>query len=208
MSSILSAAFTTSVYSTASRSSPKIQPGPIRIKPSSWTCRKANAIPSAMVWVSRSNRSGPVAAAKLPLHPAAIPMPPSSPQARASTLQYRSLVSYTADNFGGHPSLGVQLIGFADKTQDIQTFTSVRYEGAFQVAETFSRTTNILYRYFFRRVTASQLRITQDEIPLFSQPTLVSGFGLTYARERRDNPADAKRGTFNTVDLSVASVDL
>jgi outer membrane protein insertion porin family len=127
---------------------------------------------------------------------------------RASTLQYRSLVSYTADNFGGHPSLGVQLIGFADKTQDIQTFTSVRYEGAFQVAETFSRTSNILYRYFFRRVTASELRITPDEIPLFSQPTLVSGFGVTFARERRDNPADAKRGTFNTVDLSVASVSL
>jgi len=127
---------------------------------------------------------------------------------RASTLQYRSLLSYTADNFGGHPSLGVQLIGFADKTQDIQTFTSVRYEGAFQVAETFSRSSNILYRYFFRRVTASELRITPDEIPLFSQPTLVSGFGITYARERRDNPADAKRGTFNTVDLSVASVAL
>ena len=31
------------------RSSPKIPPGPIRIKPSSWTSRKANAIPSAMV---------------------------------------------------------------------------------------------------------------------------------------------------------------
>jgi outer membrane protein assembly factor BamA len=127
---------------------------------------------------------------------------------RASTLQYRSLVSYTADNFGGHPSLGVQLIGFADKTQDIQTFTSVRYEGAFQVAETFSRSTSLLYRYFFRRVTASNLHITPDEIPLFSQPTLVSGFGITYARERRDNPADAKRGTFNTVDLSVASTSL
>jgi outer membrane protein insertion porin family len=127
---------------------------------------------------------------------------------RASTLQYRSLVSYTADNFGGHPSLGVQLIGFADKTQDIQTFTSVRYEAAFQVAETFSRSSNILYRYFFRRVTASDLRITRDEIPLFSQPTLVSGFGITYARERRDNPADAKRGTFNTADLSFASVSL
>ncbi len=129
-------------------------------------------------------------------------------KARASTLQYRSLLSYTADNFGGHPSLSVQLIGFADKTQDIQTFTSLRYEGAFQVGETFSRSSSILYRYFFRRVTASELRITPDEIPLFSQPTLVSGFGITYARERRDNPVDAKRGTFNTVDLSVASTSL
>lgn len=129
-------------------------------------------------------------------------------KARASTLQYRSLLSYTADNFGGHPSLSVQLIGFADKTQDIQTFTSLRYEAAFQVGETFSRSSSILYRYFFRRVTASELRITPDEIPLFSQPTLVSGFGITYARERRDNPVDAKRGTFNTVDLSVASTSV
>jgi outer membrane protein insertion porin family len=129
-------------------------------------------------------------------------------KARASTLEYRSLLSYTADNFWGHPSLGVQLIGFADKTQDIQTFTSVRYEGAFQVAEAFSRSSSILYRYFFRRVTASDLRITPDEIPLFSQPTLVSGFGITYARERRDNPVDAKRGTFNTLDLSFASTSL
>ena len=129
-------------------------------------------------------------------------------KARASTLEYRSLVSYTADNFWGHPSIGVQLIGLADKAQDVQTFTSVRYEGAFQVAEKFSRSSSILYRYFFRRVTASDLRITPDEIPLFSQPTLVSGFGITYARERRDNPVDAKRGTFNTVDLSVASTTL
>jgi len=129
-------------------------------------------------------------------------------RARVSTLEYRSLLSYTADNFGGHPSISVQFIGFADKMQDVQTFTSVRYEGAFQVAEKFSRSSSILYRYFFRRVTASDLHITPDEIPLFSQPTLVSGFGITYARERRDNPADATRGNFNTVDLSVASTSL
>jgi outer membrane protein insertion porin family len=129
-------------------------------------------------------------------------------RARVSTLEYRSLVSYTADNFGGHPTISVQLIGLADKMQDVQTFTSVRYEGAFQVAEKLGRSSSLLYRYFFRRVTASELRITPDEIPLFSQPTLVSGFGITYARERRDNPADATRGNFNTVDLSVASTSL
>jgi outer membrane protein assembly factor BamA len=40
---------------------------------------------------------------------------------------------------------------------------------------------------------------------LLSQPTLVSGFGLTYARDRRNNPAAATRGTFNTIDVSNAS---
>ena len=67
-------------------------------------------------------------------------------------------------------------------------------------------TSSLLYRYFYRRVKASNLvsTINEEQIPLLSQPTLVSGFGLTYARDRRDDPADAKHGTFNTIDVSDA----
>jgi outer membrane protein insertion porin family len=129
-------------------------------------------------------------------------------KARASTLQYRSLVSYSADDFLGHRSLSAALTGFADKTQDIQTFTSIRYEGQLQLSQKLSASSSILYRYFFRRVVASSLRITQDEIPLYNQPTLVSGFGITYARDRRDNPTDPRRGTFNTLDVSFAAQSL
>jgi len=65
---------------------------------------------------------------------------------------------------------------------------------------------SLLYRYFYRRVKASNLvsTINEEQIPLLSQPTLVSGFGVTYARDRRDDPADAKHGTFNTIDVSDA----
>lgn len=123
---------------------------------------------------------------------------------RASTLQYRAVVSYTADNFLANRRLSLQLTGFADKTQDVNTFTSVRYEGAVQLVQTVAPTTTLVYRYFFRRVDASNLKIEEEEIPLLSQPTLVSGFGLTYARDRRDNAADAKHGSFNTIDTSIA----
>jgi outer membrane protein assembly complex protein YaeT len=126
-------------------------------------------------------------------------------KARASTLQYRALVSYSADDFLGNRSLSASLTGFADKTQDVQTFTSIRYEGQFQITEKLSRTSSILYRYFFRRVVATQLQVAPDEVPLFNQPTLVAGFGVTYSRDRRDNPTDPKRGTFNTADFSFAS---
>jgi outer membrane protein insertion porin family len=122
---------------------------------------------------------------------------------RASTLQYRTVLSYTADDFLANKKLSLQLIGFADKTQDVNTFTSTRIEGALQLVQRLSPGSSLLYRYFYRRVEASQLRITPDEIPLFNQPTLASGFGLTYARERRDNPVDAKHGSFNTADASV-----
>lgn len=123
---------------------------------------------------------------------------------RVSTLQYRAVISYTADNFLSNRKLSLQLTGFADKTQDINTFTSVRYEGAVNLVETVSQRTNIAYRYFFRRVDASNLKIEEEEIPLLSQPTLVSGFGVTYARDHRDNAADAKHGSFNTIDASIA----
>jgi outer membrane protein insertion porin family len=124
---------------------------------------------------------------------------------RASTLQYRALVSYTAEDFLTRRSLNFQVIAFADKSQDVNTFTAIRYEGALQLVQKLSPSSSLLYRYFYRRVEVppSSLRINKDEIPLFSQPTLASGFGVTYARDRRDNPGDATRGTFNSADTSI-----
>jgi outer membrane protein insertion porin family len=171
---------------------------PVNPKPGTPLCNPAGtqiaASPRGIIELSRANMFGRAQTLSF--------------KARASTLQYRSLVSYSADDFLGHRSLSATLTGFADKTQDVQTFTSIRYEGQFQISQKLPRSSSILYRYFFRRVVASELRITQEEIPLYNQPTLVSGFGITYARDRRDNPADPKRGTFNTLDVSTASTTL
>jgi outer membrane protein insertion porin family len=125
---------------------------------------------------------------------------------RASTLQYRSVLSYIADNFLSNRNLSLQVTGFADKTQDVDTFTSTRYEGALQLVEKLSPGSSLLYRYFFRRVLVANISTTinPEQIPLLSLPTLVSGFGITYARDRRDNPGDPRRGSFNTADASVA----
>jgi outer membrane protein insertion porin family len=125
---------------------------------------------------------------------------------RVSSLDYRFLLSYMADNFLTKRNLSLQLTGFANKTQDINTFTSTRFEGGLQLVQQLSPGSSVLYRYFYRRVKASNLNetINPEQIPLLSQPTLVSGFGVTYVRDRRDNPADPTRGTFNTVDLSDA----
>ena len=50
----------------------------------------------------------------------------------------------------------------------------------------------------------NSLHIAPEQIPLFSQPTLVSEFGTTWVRDRRDNPADATKGMFNSLDFSLA----
>ncbi len=132
---------------------------------------------------------------------------------RASTLQGRGLLSYTAPNYFGHPNFSLQLTALADKTRDVLTFTSTRYEASSQLAQQVSLLDRkrkgeetLLYRYSFRRVLvdASSLHIAPEQIPLLSQPTRVSLFGVTWFRERRDNPADATRGDFNNLDVSLA----
>src|SRR5260370_16262400 len=124
---------------------------------------------------------------------------------RASTLQYRGLLSYTAPNYFGKRNLSLQLTAFADKTRDINTFTSTRYEGSMQLAQRLTPFSSFLYRYSFRKVLVASLNIAPQEIPLFSQPTLVSEFGITWFLDHRNNPADADRGNFTNVDLSAAS---
>lgn len=126
---------------------------------------------------------------------------------RASTLQGRALLSYSAPVFWSFPSLSFQLTGFADKSRDVRTFTSTRYEASAQIAEQVTNLTTVLYRYVFRRVQvdAGSLKIDPLQIPLFSQPTKISLLGISWVRERRDDPADAKQGSFNTADLNVAA---
>jgi len=129
-------------------------------------------------------------------------------KARGSSLQGRGLLSYTAPKFLAKPSLTLLLTAFADKSRDIRTFSATRYEASGQLVQRVSPITSLLYRYAYRRVSVDSLRIDPAEVPLFSQPTRVSGFGASWVREQRDNPADATKGQFNTLDLSVAGKQL
>jgi outer membrane protein insertion porin family len=129
---------------------------------------------------------------------------------RASTLQGRGLVSYTAPNVLAKPNLIFQTSFFAEKSRDVTTFTSTRYESTVQLEHKISRTSELFYRYTFRKVLvdAATLKIDPEQIPLFSQPDLVSEFGVAWTREHRDNPSDATRGNYNSVDFSVAGTQI
>lgn len=123
---------------------------------------------------------------------------------RGSTLQGRALLAYSAPNTFANPKLSFQATTYFEKTQDINTFSETRYEGSVQLTQQYSTRTSLLYRYSFRKVLVSNLKIPSEEIPLFQQPTLVSQFGMSWVRDSRDNPAEATKGTFNTADLGVA----
>jgi outer membrane protein assembly factor BamA len=124
---------------------------------------------------------------------------------RGSTLQGRALLGYSVPNTLGNSHLSLQATAYAEKTQDINTFSESRYEGSLQLTDHNSSRTTILYRYSFRKIIVSNLNIPPQEIPLFQQPTLVSQFGTSWVRDTRDNPADASKGWLNSADISIAS---
>jgi len=129
---------------------------------------------------------------------------------RISTLQGRALLGYASPNTFGDPNLSFQATTYAEKTQDINTFTEMRYEGSVQLTDRITPLTTLIYRYSFRKVQVSNLNahIAPEEIPLFEQPTLVSQLGVTWFRDSRDNPADATKGSFNSADFSEADTKI
>ncbi|MDQ1408868.1 MAG: outer membrane protein insertion porin family [Acidobacteriaceae bacterium] len=129
---------------------------------------------------------------------------------RGSTIEDRALLAYSDPNSFGHRNLSVQATAYTEKTQDINTFTETRYEGSLQLTDQVSPRTTLLFRYVFRKVLVSNIADTINPvaIPLFEQPTLVSQFGVTWVHDRRDNPADATRGSYNSADFGLADSNI
>jgi outer membrane protein insertion porin family len=123
---------------------------------------------------------------------------------RASTLQGRGLLAYNSSNYFGWRNLSFQLSGLFDKSRDVLTFTSTRYEAGTQLLYRLSPSSSIAWRYSYRRITASDLQVSPQQIPLYSQPTQVSLFGIIWLRDHRDNAADPARGTMNTISADLA----
>jgi len=129
---------------------------------------------------------------------------------RGSTIEDRALLTYSSPNTFSNPHYTFQANIYTEKTQDINTFTEARYEGSVQLNDQVTRFTTLQYHYAFRRVVVSNLNntVAPEEIPLFEQPTLVSQFGVTWARDARDNPADATKGTFNSFEFGIADTGI
>ncbi len=132
-------------------------------------------------------------------------------ESRVGRLQQRGLISYEAPRWFNSPNWKLTFTGFFDHTLDVATFTSQRLEGSVQPEQVISRkadgspSTIIDYRFNYRLVKASNLQISQDQIPLLSQPVRVGEPGLSYIRNRRDNDLETTRGNYTTVDAGVAA---
>jgi outer membrane protein insertion porin family len=125
-------------------------------------------------------------------------------QTRFSTIEQRAVLSYTAPQFFNSDNLTLTVSGLFDVSHDVRTFAARRWEGSIQLAQRLTRANSVQYRYTYRKINISDLVISPELIPLFSQPERVGSFSMTFIQDRRDDPVDSHRGVYNTVDAGIA----
>ncbi|HTU47145.1 MAG TPA: POTRA domain-containing protein [Bryobacteraceae bacterium] len=125
-------------------------------------------------------------------------------QTRYSTLEQRESLNYTVPRFLGSQKRTVTFTILYDTTQDVQTFSSRRAEASVQTSQRFNRASTLLMRFSYARVSTGNVNIPALIIPIFLQPVRIGMLSASYIQDHRDNPADAHRGFWNTVDAGVA----
>jgi outer membrane protein assembly factor BamA len=125
---------------------------------------------------------------------------------RISTIQQRVLASYLAPQFQGHDNLSLSFSELYDRSSDIRTFTSQRFEGSIQLSQKLSRSSLLEYRVAIRQVSidTGTLKISPALIPIYSVPVRTTIVSATWIQDRRDDPLESTRGVYNTVDFGVA----
>jgi outer membrane protein assembly complex protein YaeT len=133
-------------------------------------------------------------------------------QSHVGRLQQRGLVSYEIPKFLSNDNFKIFFTVFYDNSLDVSTFTSQRWEGKVDLRQQIGKllvnhATSITYRWDYRRVKASDFAsdFSPAEFSLFSLPARVGGPGITFIRDRRDNPLESTRGQYFTFDGFAAS---
>ncbi len=126
-------------------------------------------------------------------------------QTLVSTLEQRALLTYVAPEFLGNPRWSWQVSGLFDLSNDIRTFASQRQEGSLQFAQKLSRANTMQYRYTYRDVDLSKVKISADLVPLLSQPVHVGFLSMDFIQDKRDDPIDSHHGMYTSIDLALAA---
>src|ERR1700722_10654277 len=124
---------------------------------------------------------------------------------RLSTLEQRAAINYTVPNLFQSKKRTLTFGGLYDKASDVRTFSSKREEVSIQLSQKLSKPTTVLFRYAYRRVSVANVAIPDLLVPQLAQPIRIGIISGNLIQDRRDNPADAHHGMYNSLDVGVAS---
>ncbi len=124
-----------------------------------------------------------------------------------SSLQQTASLQYLAPRYRNVDGRNILITALYDDRRDVRTFASKREEFSGQLSQKLSKANTVFWRLIFRNVTvdASTLKIQPLLIPLLSQPAKIGMVESSFVNDRRNDPANATRGMYNTLDGGIAT---
>jgi len=126
-------------------------------------------------------------------------------KSRVSALDDVASINYLMPRYHNVEGRNVSVTLLYDNERDVRTFEQRRLEGDIQLSQKVTKATTALFRYSYRDTKISALKINPLLIPLYSQPALVGMVSANIIQDRRDNPVDAHRGMYNTLDVGLST---
>jgi outer membrane protein insertion porin family len=132
----------------------------------------------------------------------------ASLQGNYGLLEQKIDMLFQIPHFAGNRNLGLALTAGYANSLDVTTYVASRLDGSVRWTEHFSspgsflsKANTFVYELDFRRVKvqANSLQVAPGEIAQLSTATRVAGPALTWIRDTRDSPLDARRGTYTSV---------
>jgi outer membrane protein assembly complex protein YaeT len=114
---------------------------------------------------------------------------------------------YQIPHFEGAQNFGFSFSGGYANSEDVATYVASRISGGFRFTQNFltpgsflSKANTFVYEINFRRVKVASdtLQVYPGEISALATATRVGGPSFTWIRDTRDQPMDARRGTYTS----------
>ncbi len=120
---------------------------------------------------------------------------------RFSNIEKGGAISYLIPRFPTRRDLSLSITGLAQRSREVVTFTALRREVLLSLEKRLTPAEFLAVRFSFRKVEALDFPPgAEQQIPIASRNARIAMFGLGYGNDRRDEPTDATRGTYNIAD--------
>ncbi len=124
---------------------------------------------------------------------------------RYSSLDRRGLIDYLAPRIFNNEKLNLNFTVLYSQSNDVRTFASTRKEASVQLTDRFSKSLTGFLRFTYRDAQVSNLKISPLLLPRVAQSVRIGILSANFIQDRRDDPTDAHKGIYNTLDLGLAS---
>jgi outer membrane protein insertion porin family len=126
-------------------------------------------------------------------------------RSRYSSFDRRALIDYLAPRIFDLDRFDINFTVLYDDSHDVRTFSAVREEASVQITHRILKSLTGFYKYTYRNVDVSDLKISPLLLPHIVQSVRIGMVSANFIQDRRDDPIDAHKGMYNTLELGYAS---